>query len=143
MSARSEAKHVWPAREMSQPSVLVAGPGQATRVRIAGTFLRAGFTVSEARNDHELVEIAAAAVREDGAPFDVLVIDVSESGPDELSALGKLREALRPPFVVAIIRDGDVDARHAARAFGAAAVYEGGASPRDLGAVARVAVGRR
>ena len=66
----------------------------ALRALIVRALRRAGFVVSGARDGLELMEIAAATVREEGAPPELVVTDVRMPGRSGVEALAALRARL-------------------------------------------------
>lgn len=111
---------VYPAR--GHHSALVAEDDPELRRLIVTVLARDGFVVSEARDGHELVEIARSIVREDQSTPTLVISDVRMPGRDGLSALAELKLTLVGAAILVITAFPDEAVLAAARGVGAIAV---------------------
>jgi len=103
-------------------SALVAEDDPELRRLIVTVLARDGFVVSEARDGHELVEIARSIVREDQRSPTLVITDVRMPGRDGLSALGELKLTLVNTAILVITAFPDEAVLEAAREVGAMVV---------------------
>jgi DNA-binding response OmpR family regulator len=103
-------------------SALVAEDDPELRRLIVRALSRDGFVVSEARDGHELIEIAHSMVREDQCSPALVITDVRMPGRDGLSALGELKLTLVNAVILVITAFPDEAVLAAARGVGAIGV---------------------
>ncbi|MFO0609712.1 MAG: response regulator [Polyangiales bacterium] len=117
-------RSLWETGGAWRPRALVAEDDAALRALIVRALRRAGFVVSEARDGLELMEIAAATVREEGAPPELVVTDVRMPGRSGVEALAALRGTLSGAAILVITAFADEEVRLAAQAGGAVGVLD-------------------
>ncbi len=88
---------------MNSPRILVVDDAPQVRRVLRATLTVEGYTVSEARDGGEALELFGAE------PFDIILLDVNMPGMDGLQACREIRRKSDVPVIMLTVRDAERD----------------------------------